>query len=223
MQIVYKTTNLINGKSYVGKDSKNRHEYLGSGIVLNKSIKKYGKENFIKETVAWCDTKEHLNFLEKFYIKFFNTRVPRGYNLTDGGDGGPIRKGMHNSKEHGRKVSKTLTGRKPSVRTREIWSAQRKGKRIGVNNPFYGKKHSLESCQLISRQTQEAMQKPEVLEKLKRGPDKKPRKKVLSRKPVKRKVPNNPNCFYCYADKMKVISYGKRWFCNVCKKTWLKA
>lgn len=49
--IIYKTTSLINGKSYVGQDSKNRSEYLGSGLLLNKVIKKYGRENFEKETI----------------------------------------------------------------------------------------------------------------------------------------------------------------------------
>jgi hypothetical protein len=129
MQIVYKTTNLINGKSYVGKDSKNRYEYLGSGIVLNKSIKKYGKENFIKETVAWCDTKEHLDFLERFYIKFFKTKSPNGYNLTDGGDG------LTNpSREVREKISKSCIGRIRPIEVRLKISKSTKGiKKLPLN------------------------------------------------------------------------------------------
>ena len=40
--IIYKTTNLINGKFYIGKDSKNDPNYLGSGKILKKAFKKYG-------------------------------------------------------------------------------------------------------------------------------------------------------------------------------------
>ena len=49
--IVYKTTNLINGKVYIGKDRKNNPSYLGSGILLQKAIRKYGSDNFKKETL----------------------------------------------------------------------------------------------------------------------------------------------------------------------------
>jgi group I intron endonuclease len=104
--IVYKTTNLINGKCYIGQDAKNNPAYLGSGVALNRAIKKYGKENFKKEIVAWCCTKEHLDFLEVFYIKLFNTKSLNGYNLTDGGDGF---KGKH-SEETRRKMSEARKG-----------------------------------------------------------------------------------------------------------------
>ena len=49
--VIYKTTNLINGKIYIGQDSKNNPKYLGSGVIFLKAIKKYGKENFVKETL----------------------------------------------------------------------------------------------------------------------------------------------------------------------------
>lgn len=49
--IVYKTTNLINNKIYIGKDTHDNPKYLGSGIVLKRAIKKYGKLNFLKETI----------------------------------------------------------------------------------------------------------------------------------------------------------------------------
>jgi hypothetical protein len=46
---IYITTNLINGKQYIGLHSKNNKSYLGAGTLLLKAIKKYGKENFSKE------------------------------------------------------------------------------------------------------------------------------------------------------------------------------
>jgi len=47
--IIYKSTNLVNGKFYVGQDSKNYPDYYGSGLILKIAIDKYGKDNFKKE------------------------------------------------------------------------------------------------------------------------------------------------------------------------------
>ena len=46
--IIYKTTNLINGKIYIGMSKNKKENYLGSGIYLKYAIDKYGKENFKK-------------------------------------------------------------------------------------------------------------------------------------------------------------------------------
>jgi hypothetical protein len=46
--IIYLTTNQINGKIYIGQTSINKHGYIGSGKLLKKAIKKYGKNNFIR-------------------------------------------------------------------------------------------------------------------------------------------------------------------------------
>jgi hypothetical protein len=64
--IIYKTTNLINGKIYIGKDSKNNSKYLGSGLLLKRAILKYGKENFKKEILEECSSIEELNQREIF-------------------------------------------------------------------------------------------------------------------------------------------------------------
>jgi len=85
--IIYKTTNKINRKVYVGKDSKSNPDYFGSGILLQKAIKKYSKENFTKEVIDLTENEEDLNEKERYWIRFYNCKVPNGYNLTDGGDG----------------------------------------------------------------------------------------------------------------------------------------
>ena len=53
--ICYKTTNMVNGKFYLGVHDttrKNDKTYLGSGIVLKQAIKEYGRENFVRETAV---------------------------------------------------------------------------------------------------------------------------------------------------------------------------
>lgn len=85
--IVYKTTNAINGKFYVGQDSKNDPSYLGSGVLLKKAIEKYGKENFVKEILEVCNTKQQLNEREIFWIEETRAREV-GYNIAEGGHGG---------------------------------------------------------------------------------------------------------------------------------------
>lgn len=86
--IIYKTTNLINGKIYIGKDTKNNTKYFGSGILIERSIKKYGKDNFKKEILEYC-TIDNINDKEKFWIKEMNSQdINIGYNISKGGDGG---------------------------------------------------------------------------------------------------------------------------------------
>ncbi|MFM2010794.1 MAG: Acinetobacter phage Ac42 [Bacteroidota bacterium] len=89
--VIYKITNLINGKIYVGQDKFNNPKYLGSGFKLRRAIKKYGSENFKKDILESCSSKEELNSKEKFWIKELNSTNPDiGYNLVDGGQGGNL-------------------------------------------------------------------------------------------------------------------------------------
>ena len=90
---IYITTNNINGKKYIGQrkyDSQEKwKEYLGSGVYLNRAINKYGKENFSKEIIEECDTKEKLNEREKYWISYYNAvNSENFYNIANGGDGG---------------------------------------------------------------------------------------------------------------------------------------
>lgn len=87
--IIYKTTNLLDYKSYVGQDLYNKQNYYGSGIKLILAVNKYGKENFRKDILEFCDSRKILNEREKFWIKLLRTQDPKiGYNIADGGDGG---------------------------------------------------------------------------------------------------------------------------------------
>ncbi len=87
--IIYKTTNSINGKFYIGKDSFNDPTYLGSGVILKRSIKKYGIENFRKEILEYCSSREKLDEREVYWIKELkSTDRNVGYNIAIGGTGG---------------------------------------------------------------------------------------------------------------------------------------
>ena len=52
-------------------------------MVISKSIKKYGKENFKIEQIDVAYNQEQLNLLEGVYISWFNSLVPNGYNVTN--------------------------------------------------------------------------------------------------------------------------------------------
>ena len=85
--IIYKTINKLNNKYYIGAHStKNIFDnYLGSGVAINQAIKKYGVENFQKEIMHICETKEEMYFLEE---KLVNINDPQSYNMRRGGKGG---------------------------------------------------------------------------------------------------------------------------------------
>lgn len=126
---IYKTTNLLNGKIYIGKRIYRKRDdnwYLGSGVYLNRAIKKYGREHFKKKILEWCKDKVHLCKREIYWIKQLNaTNKEIGYNLSLGGDGGNVGeeayikignklRGKKKSKEFGEKVFKALKGKPKS-------------------------------------------------------------------------------------------------------------
>lgn len=91
---VYLTTNLINGKQYVGDHSTNNLNdgYLGSGKpYFKRALKEYGIENFKKEILEFFPSKGEAFDAQEKYIKKFNTLAPNGYNISPkGGYGVPF-------------------------------------------------------------------------------------------------------------------------------------
>lgn len=69
---IYITTNLINGKKYIGQKKGYNDTYLGSGKILKLAIKKYGRENFKREILDYANSKEELNIKEDYYIHKYN-------------------------------------------------------------------------------------------------------------------------------------------------------
>ena len=151
--IIYLITNLINGKKYVGqtrqklRDRMYQHRRNKKTSGIDGAIKKYGLENFKVEVIEECPV-ENLNEREKYWIEFYDCKAPKGYNLTDGGDGI-----LNCSQSTRAKLSKAgkgrpspLKGRTLSKETRDKLSASKSGK----NNPNYGKPLSKETRNKLS-------------------------------------------------------------------------
>jgi group I intron endonuclease len=94
---IYLIRNLVNGKGYVGQTRSSlkvriqahlQRTIRGSDLPIHSAIRKYGLENFTVLEVVSCEDLNHLNELERHYIRFFGTFMDKGhgYNLTSGGD-----------------------------------------------------------------------------------------------------------------------------------------
>lgn len=89
---IYKTTNLINNKVYIGKHKSTIYDknYFGSGRFILEDIAKYGIHNFSNEIIYEATSIDDLNNHEKMYIaEYRNCLGPNMvYNISNGGDGG---------------------------------------------------------------------------------------------------------------------------------------
>ena len=87
---IYKTTNKINGKYYIGMHKTDDLEdgYLGSGTYFSRSLEKYGKENFEREILEYCNSDEEMHNAEARYITEDVVNDKKSYNLKLGGLGG---------------------------------------------------------------------------------------------------------------------------------------
>lgn len=95
---IYETTNLINGKKYIGQKKSGTYlgtRYLGRGKIIKQAIEKYGRENFTNITLKECNNQIELDYFEKYYIKYYNAaNSDNYYNLAIGGEGGNTIKGF---------------------------------------------------------------------------------------------------------------------------------
>ena len=87
---IYKTTNKINGKYYIGMHKTDNLEdgYLGSGTHFKRALEKYGRENFEREILEYCSSDEEMHLAEARYITEDVVNDKNSYNLKLGGDGG---------------------------------------------------------------------------------------------------------------------------------------
>lgn len=90
---IYKITNKKNNKTYIGQTinyNKRISEHLcgrkkGNNSIIDKAIKKHGKDNFICELIDKTNNQDHADELERLYIKEFECLKPKGYNILIGG------------------------------------------------------------------------------------------------------------------------------------------
>ena len=137
---IYQTTNNINGKIYIGNHiTQNINDYyLGSGIAINRAIKKYGKENFTKEVLYLAENEDELVEIEAVLVDLDFVERTDTYNIMTGGFGG-----SKHSSETKQKISKALTGKNPSNEARSNMSAaqkrrkRKKGKRYSPKSIDY--------------------------------------------------------------------------------------
>jgi group I intron endonuclease len=95
--IIYKITNKVNGKIYVGQSKKSIEDRFQRHIkaarkkcnrYLYDAMNHYGYDNFIIEVIETDIEKEQIDEREQFWIKELSTLMPNGYNMTKGGGGG---------------------------------------------------------------------------------------------------------------------------------------
>lgn len=95
---IYKTTNLLSGKYYIGMHSTDdlNDGYLGSGTLLRRSLNKYGKENHSIEILEFLNSREELVAREKDIVSLQEIAKKECMNLKVGGEGGNVGKyGKH--------------------------------------------------------------------------------------------------------------------------------
>ena len=130
--IIYKATNLINNKCYIGQTKhtldKRIIEHtkydLNDNYYFHNALKKYRIENFKWTILEICFNQEELNEKEKWYIKHFNSFGKNGYNLNEGGKGNS---GYIASEETKKKMSESGKGRIFSEETKRKISESHKG------------------------------------------------------------------------------------------------
>ncbi len=169
--IIYKITNKINGKIYIGQTvqpltsrwSGHCNKSISKNGYLYNAIVKYGKENFTIEKIRDCENIDEMNFWEEELIKSENTRRSNGYNIKAGGnnhlwdDQSKMRMSETRSGEN-----HPLWGKHHSEESRQKNSDSQKGNK----SAWFGKKHSVETKNRMSQASVGKSKTPEHVEKI---------------------------------------------------------
>lgn len=202
MGFIYKITNKKNNKIYIGQTIKKRpsdrfsqHRYLANHLnqdngvsYLHRAMNKDGVNNFIFEVIEEVDNIL-LNERECYWITYYNSKTPNGYNITNGGSGtsGYARPQTLEEKQKRQKSNKQFFKDHPEKieevkkRTTQLWQDEDYRKKVtegvrkfydehpdmfkGKNNPFYGKKHTEESLKKIKEASKKRQLKIAKLDK----------------------------------------------------------
>jgi hypothetical protein len=163
---IYKTTNLLSGRYYIGMHSTDNLDdgYLGSGNRLILAVRKHGRENFKREILEFCDNRECLKRRESEIVNLDEVSKKECMNLAVGGEGGNTDSGgpqafakrLREDKEfreiHAKRSSETMkkthsqgkikydtfTGKRHSEASKKLMSESSKEKGVGASNSQFG-------------------------------------------------------------------------------------
>lgn len=179
---VYKTTNNINGKYYIGchKTYELHDGYLGSGKLIKKAIEKYGVESFSKTILHVYDTEEEMYQRERDIVTESFCLSDKTYNLKTGGEGSWSHINTSPMKDSHRKaISNGLKERYKEEN--HPWEKSQSKPTFGM----LGKSHSKKSKELISENNKNKLDRLVIvsrLEDLKNIPKNRGYIKILSEK-----------------------------------------
>lgn len=154
---IYRVTCISTQKVYIGKTVQELHirrashyrkANAGSNTHFHNALRRYPIENFSWEIIETDIPKDLLSDREKYWIAYYTANDPtKGYNLTPGGDGGPIRQGFITSDKVRAKIGDANRGKQRSPEVREkirIRALQREEERKqrGVAHTNAGRQHS---------------------------------------------------------------------------------
>jgi len=179
---IYKITNKINGKFYIGKHQTNdlHDDYMGSGKLIKSAIEKYGVENFKKEILYVFDNENDMNDKESELVTEEFVKDNNNYNLCPGGNGGW---GYINLNEDLRIAKNRLARKRADVVIKEKYGVDNytkteqykkymsnkikeqlaSGERTVSEKFIYafkGKHHSDETKQIVSKKAKERLRDP---------------------------------------------------------------
>lgn len=187
--IIYKITNKVNGKIYIGQtigtiqNRWNSHCRNKKFSLITAAINKYGRENFTIEEIAKCETREELNMREAMFIYAFGShKRDIGYNIMEGGDNHTTHseetkaiiaeKARNISDETRKKMSDAKKGKKQSpevvakrIKTGRVWSEESKRK---SSEKQKGRKLTEEHKQKLS-ESKKGKCNPERIEAMKKA------------------------------------------------------
>lgn len=232
---VYKITNNINGKIYIGLHKHNEdridENYWGSGLLISYAIAKEGKENFSREILEWCDNRESLIDREIYWIDKLDARNPEvGYNIASGGYGGDlgeiVRKriseaqmgpkhwnyGKHRSEETKKKISESCKGIKRTEECRKRMSELKKQYYKTHSVPEDVRKRIGESSRNVSAETRYKRGSSNRGKKLS---DEQKRKISTSMKEARKNVTYNLTCRKCGEHFTSKVPSRK--YCDACR------
>lgn len=154
---IYKAQNKINNKIYIGTTNvdldKRIYQHWGHPkYSFGKALRKYGIQSFEISIIDSTLLREIANEKEQYWIKFYDCKTPKGYNLTDGGEGNSSKR----SEEVRQKIRIKGIGRRHSEETRKRLSEIFKGHKISeetrkkISKANKGNHHSEETKRKIS-------------------------------------------------------------------------